>query len=568
VTKSPPLVLAARGPADPEPDLTGLLVAHRAIRQDLARLAAVLPHGADGRSAASWAALRRYTAGLLTEVSNHFVAEDAIFWPVIAATAGQCVDLGPLTDDHQAIGAALGQTLNALAAAPAPADGTDWPGGLVGDLAGMLAEHITDEEAQILPATRRYVPAPTWRWCEQQAWQHSSLASLRFRVPWLARFASPAERPAIRDAAGWKPRLLLSARSRYARLERRAFDGCGDDIIWLASASNRHHPTREIPMERQKTRFASGGTKCAAWHYPGTNGAGVIMTGGLAVTKEPGTDRFARRFHQAGFSVLAFDYRRIGESGGQPRQVIRSADEVADWHAAIEFAGTLPEVDPDRLAIWGFSSAGGHVFRVAAHNPRVAAAIAQAPGVDGAAMARKASQFQKPLAMLRLTGIGLADTIGGLAGRPPRLVPLTGEPGTVALVTSPDGREGGRVLNPDGAYPDWVQSIAARSALLVPFYSPGRDAANVACPLLVVVCDQDQTALAAPAIRAARNAPRAELVRLPGGHYAPFLDGHEQAVAAELSFLRRHLVGHSAAGAGSTNQSAGVGTAARGGDPA
>jgi DNA-binding NarL/FixJ family response regulator len=27
---------------------------------------------------------------------------------------------------------------------------------------------------------------------------------------------------------------------------------------------------------------------------------------------------------------------------------------------------------------------------------------------------------------------------------------------------------------------------------------------------------------------------------MPGGHYEPFLDGHEQAVAAELSFLRRH----------------------------
>ena len=48
--------------------------------------------------------------------------------------------------------------------------------------------------------------------------------------------------------------------------------------------------------------------------------------------------------------------------------------------------------------------------------------------------------------------------------------------------------------------------------------------------------------LAAPAIRAARRAPHAELVQLPGGHYAPFLDAHEAAVRAELAFLRRHLV--------------------------
>jgi hypothetical protein len=70
-----------------------------------------------------------------------------------------------------------------------------------------------------------------------------------------------------------------------------------------------------------------------------------------------------------------------------------------------------------------------------------------------------------------------------------------------------------------------------------------RDASRVGCPLLVLVCDQDQSALAASAVRAARRAPRGELVRMPGGHYEPFLGGHEQAAEAELSFLGRHLLG-------------------------
>jgi hypothetical protein len=34
---------------------------------------------------------------------------------------------------------------------------------------------------------------------------------------------------------------------------------------------------------------------------------------------------------------------------------------------------------------------------------------------------------------------------------------------------------------------------------------------------------------------------------MPGGHYEPFLGGHERAVEAELSFLRRHLLGEPAA---------------------
>ena len=110
-----------------------------------------------------------------------------------------------------------------------------------------------------------------------------------------------------------------------------------------------------MSVERQKVRFTSGDTECAAWQYPGTNGACVIMAGGGGVTKEPGTDRFARRFNDAGFAVLAFDYRRLGESGGQPRQLVRMGEQLTDWRAAIAFAATLPGVDPTRLAGWGFS---------------------------------------------------------------------------------------------------------------------------------------------------------------------------------------------------------------------
>src|ERR1700745_3996485 len=136
-------------------------------------------------------------------------------------------------------------------------------------------------------------------------------------------------------------------------------------------------------MERQKILFASGDTECAAWHYPGTNGGCVVMTGGFAVTKEPGTDLFARRFADAGFTVRAFDYRHLGESGGQPRQVQRVGEQLADWRAAIGRARTLPGVDPARLAIWSFSASAGHVFRIAAGDPDLAAAIAPTPYAEG-----------------------------------------------------------------------------------------------------------------------------------------------------------------------------------------
>src|SRR5207248_2160896 len=134
-----------------------------------------------------------------------------------------------------------------------------------------------------------------------------------------------------------------------------------------------------LMIERKKVHFMSGRDNCAAWHYPGTGSGCIVMAGGTAVTKEPGTDRFAERFQEAGYTVLAFDFRRLGESGGEPRQIVRAGDQQDDYDAAIEFARTLPGVDPGKIVIWGFSLAGGHVFPVAARNQQVAAAIAQTP---------------------------------------------------------------------------------------------------------------------------------------------------------------------------------------------
>ncbi|AKU17623.1 alpha/beta hydrolase [Luteipulveratus mongoliensis] len=300
--------------------------------------------------------------------------------------------------------------------------------------------------------------------------------------------------------------------------------------------------------QREKVRFISGGIECAAWHYPGTNGACVVMAGGGGVPKEPGTDRFAARFHADGFTVLAFDYRHLGESGGTPRQVVRAQTQLEDWSAAVAFAGTLGDVDPDRIAAWGFSLSGGHVFRVAADN-RVAAAIAQTPFADGLAAVPNTLRHETLGVVLRFPLLALRDAVRGLLGRDPLVVPLVGPRGTVAMLTTPDAQDGSRALNPDNRYPEWQQTIAARSVLPLGSYRPGRSAARIECPLLVLVCDADQSVLAAPAVRAADLAPRSELVRLPGGHYAPFLDEHERAIDVELDFLRRHLLEVGARGA-------------------
>jgi pimeloyl-ACP methyl ester carboxylesterase len=291
---------------------------------------------------------------------------------------------------------------------------------------------------------------------------------------------------------------------------------------------------------RAKVSFLSGGVECAAWHYPGSNGGLVVMAGGFGVPKEPGTDRFAERFAAAGFGVLAFDYRNLGESGGTPRQVAKIRDQLDDWRAAIAYAATLPGVE--RVAIWSFSLSGGYILQLATEDLPIAAAIAQSPNVDGPAAVRNGSKYQTPGNALRLLGRSILDTVGGLFGRPPRLVELAAPTGTVALLNTPDAVLGNETLNPGNRYPEWIQAIAARSVFPAALYRPAKLAGKVRHPLLFVVCDNDRSALTEPAVKAAAQSSNSEALLVPGGHYAPFLDAHETVVEAELKFLAKHLV--------------------------
>jgi uncharacterized protein len=263
------------------------------------------------------------------------------------------------------------------------------------------------------------------------------------------------------------------------------------------------------------------------------------------VTKEPATDRFAARFHAAGYSVLAFDHRHVGESGGTPRQVVRIREQLADWAAALDCAASLPEVEAGKVAGWGFSLAAGHLLSLAARPPdqhRLAAVIAQAPLTDGAVSSPRALGHETPGVLARFPLIALRDLARGLAGREPLVVPLAGPRGAVAMLTTPDAADGDRALNPGNRYPDWQQTIAARSVIPLALYRPGRTASRISCPLLAVISSSDQTVLAAPALQAARRAPAGEILRVDGTHYAAFLDQHEAVVAAELDFLGRHLL--------------------------
>lgn len=289
--------------------------------------------------------------------------------------------------------------------------------------------------------------------------------------------------------------------------------------------------------------FDSAGTRCAARVYRPATGRDVpviVMAHGVGGVRALRLYAYAERFAAAGYAVVVFDYRGFGESEGEPRQVLDVAMQHADWRAALRFARTLDGVDADRVVAWGTSFGGGHVLALAGQGEPLAAVVAQVPHVSGPAAVRSIGVR----AALRAGVPALRDTVAAVRGRPPVHISMVGLPGETAMMVSPDAQPGMLTLLresglEEGAYP---QTVAARIALRIGLYSPGRRVAAIHCPVLVQVAAQDAITPRGVAEKAAARIPRSTVRVYDGGHFDPYVAPlFDTVVADQLEFLRQHV---------------------------
>ncbi len=295
-------------------------------------------------------------------------------------------------------------------------------------------------------------------------------------------------------------------------------------------------------MTKSKLFFESAGVKCAADLYLPAGAPGklscIVMAHGFSGTKDSiGIPVFAGQFALNGFAVFAFDYRNFGESGGEPRQVIHIRKQREDYHAAIAFARSLDMINPDQIALWGSSLSGGHVIDVAAKDPKIVAVIAQVPFID----AFKGGSNEKASAkvQIRLLLAALRDTIHGLVGLPPHLIPVVGNPGEFAAMTEPDAKP---VVDATvGEDSKWRNEFAPRIAFGMPRYREGT-AERINMPILFCVAEHDLQASAGFAMAIARKAPKGELRKYSVGHFGLYTgEMRNQVISDQLEFLRKYL---------------------------
>lgn len=99
----------------------------------------------------------------------------------------------------------------------------------------------------------------------------------------------------------------------------------------------------------------------------------IIVGHPMGAVKEQSADVYAANMAERGFITLAIDLSFWGESEGATRNAVLPDVYAEDFSAAVDFLGTRPFVDRNRIGIIGVCGSGSFVISAAKIDPRMKA---------------------------------------------------------------------------------------------------------------------------------------------------------------------------------------------------
>lgn len=296
---------------------------------------------------------------------------------------------------------------------------------------------------------------------------------------------------------------------------------------------------------RRDIAFSAEGVTLRGWLYlPDSGGPRfpvVVRAHGYSAVKEMALDSFGEVFAEGGVAALVYDNRGFGSSDGEPRQEIDPWAQVRDYRHAITFAQSLPEVDPQRVGVWGSSYSGGHVLVVGAIDRRVRCVVSQAPLISGLNLARRLIRSDQLAPTRALFDADRVARFGG--GAPGMIAVVSNDPSVPCALPTADAYDFFTEAARDRA-PSWKNEVTLRSVEMFVEYEPGDYIDKIGpTPLLMVVASEDHLTVIDQSLVAYNRAlepKRLEIV--PGGHFAVYAGpGFQQASTAARDWLAHHL---------------------------
>jgi len=298
---------------------------------------------------------------------------------------------------------------------------------------------------------------------------------------------------------------------------------------------------------RKDVEFKSeDGVTLRGWLYLPDGARGrvpaIVMAHGFSAVKENYLDKYAEVYDAAGLGALVFDNRCFGASDGKPRQHIDPWRQISDYRDAITYAGSLSEVDENRIGIWGSSYSGAHVLVVGAIDRRVKCVVSQVPLISGHRNARRLIRSDM-IAIVQ--GMFVEDRKARYAGKAPGMIAVvSNDPSAPCALPTPDSYEWFTETAKLRA-PAWKNEVTLQSVELFTEYEPGSYIEYISpTPLLMVVAATDHLTVADEAIAACGRAlePK-KLTLLRGGHFDAYVKDFAASSSAARDWFVEHLSG-------------------------
>jgi uncharacterized protein len=99
----------------------------------------------------------------------------------------------------------------------------------------------------------------------------------------------------------------------------------------------------------------------------------IVVGHPMGAVKEQSANLYATKMAEQGFVAMSIDFPFWGESDGRPRNLVSPDIYAEAFSAAVDFLGTQPFVDRNRIGAIGICGSGSFVISAAKIDPRMRA---------------------------------------------------------------------------------------------------------------------------------------------------------------------------------------------------
>ncbi|WP_024873457.1 alpha/beta hydrolase [Tolumonas lignilytica] len=99
----------------------------------------------------------------------------------------------------------------------------------------------------------------------------------------------------------------------------------------------------------------------------------IVVGHPMGAVKEQSSNLYAQKLAEQGFVTLAIDLSFWGESAGEPRNAVLPDLYAEDFSAAVDYLGTRPFIDRNKIGVLGICGSGSFAISAAKIDPRMKA---------------------------------------------------------------------------------------------------------------------------------------------------------------------------------------------------